>query len=38
MMLGMQGNQLAYDQLGLGAGQWLMDFNQDNFMNYMGGF
>jgi hypothetical protein len=38
LMLGLQGNQQFYDQLGLGAGQWLADFNQNNFMNYMGGF
>lgn len=38
LLLGQQGNQQFYDQLGLGAGQWLADFNQNNFMNYMGGF
>jgi hypothetical protein len=38
LLLGMQGNQLAYDQMGLGASQWLAQFNQNNFQNYMGGF
>ncbi len=38
LLLGLQGNELAYDQMGLGASQWLANFNQNNFMDYMNGF
>jgi hypothetical protein len=37
LMLGLQGNQQFYDQLGLGASQWLADYNQRNFMDYWNG-
>lgn len=37
LMLGLQGNQQFYDQLGLNSAQWLADYNQRAFNSYMGG-